>query len=243
RTRDLIRRYGSDTLAYFALREDKNHFFEGEAVLSYRYLWNLALVSGDPIGRPEDVPAAIEGFVRHARSLGWGVAVLAGGGEWAEAYGRVGLRAFYLGEEAVLDPKAFSLEGRRIRKVRQSCHRMERLGYRLQFLSDDDVDPDLEDALNAVTDSWRGRAPERGFTMALGRRPSPQDAECLTVVARDAGGRAMGFLHLVPCYGPDPGFSLDQMRRRPATPNGLTEWMVAMTALELGRLGYRRFSL
>ncbi len=243
RARDLVRSYGVDTLAYFALREDKNYFFTGRSVVAYRYLWNLGLVSGDPIGPPEEIPRTIEAFVRHARSLGWGVAVLAGGAEHAAVYAGLGLRSFYLGEEAILDPTRFSLEGRPIRKVRQSCTRLERAGYTLEFLSDAGVGPDLREALAAVTQSWRGRAPERGFTMALDREPSPEDPDCLTVVARDHEGRAQGYLHLVPCYGGEPGYSLDQMRRRPGTPNGLTEWMVARTSLELGRRGVTRFSL
>ena len=243
RALDLVRRFGSDTLAYFALRADKSCFFLGDAFVSYLYLWNLGLVSGDPIGTPADAPRAIEAFVRHARGQGWGVAVLAGGIEHADVYARLGLRGFYLGDEAILDPRSFSLQGRPIRKVRQSCHRLEREGYTLEFVFDTDVGPDLREALAAVSRSWRGRAPERGFTMALGRGPSPQDSDCLTVVARDAGGRAEGYLHLVPCFGVEPGYSLDQMRRRPDTPNGLTEWMVAMTAVELGRRGAARFSL
>lgn len=239
----LVRAHGTDTLSYFVLRGDKSSFFHGEAVVSYLYLWNLALVSGDPIGDPRDVPAALEAFVGHARSLGWGVAVLAGGPGLADAYARLGLRGFYLGDEAVLDPRTFSLEGRPIRKIRQSCHRLERAGYRLEFVADPHVGPDLAEALASVTRAWRGRAPERGFTMALGEAAATRDPDCLTVVARDADGRAQAYLHLVPCYGAEPGFSLDQMRRRPDTPNGLTEWMVARTAEELGRRDVARLSL
>src|SRR5207248_2510308 len=182
--------------------------------------WRLGLVSGDPVGDPRDVPGAMESFVKRARSVGWGVAVLAGGSLLAPLYAQLGLRALYIGDEAIVDPARFSLEGRKIRKVRQSCHRLVRLGYELEFLSDTDVGPDLQEALAAVTTSWRGRAPERGFTMTLGRRPSPDDPDCVTVVARDAQGRAQAYLHLVPCYGPKPGYSVDQMRRRPSTPNG-----------------------
>jgi len=242
RAQRLVRAHGSDTLSYFTLRSDKSWFFYGDSVISYRYLWNLALVSGDPIGPPEELAPAIEAFVRRCRGLGWGVAVLAGGPALAEAYAGLGLRGFYLGDEAILDPRRFSLEGRPIRKVRQSCHRLERDGYRLEFVADPDVGPDLRDALASVTKAWRGRAPERGFTMALGE-PRGDDPDCLTVVARDGEGRARGYLHLVPCYGPDPGMSLDQMRRRPDTPNGLTEWMVARTTEELGRRGTARLSL
>jgi lysyl-tRNA synthetase class 2 len=241
--RRLVRAYGSDTLSYFALRRDKSWYFRGDAVVSYRYLWNLALVSGDPVGDAADVPGVFEAFVRHARGRGWGVAVLAGGSQHADLYSRLGLRRFYLGDEALIEPRNFSLEGRSIRKVRQSCHRLERAGYRLEFVGDAHVDPDLEEALAAVARAWRGRAPERGFTMALGDPAMPGDADCLTVVARDVDGRAQGYLHLAPCYGASAGFSLDQMRRRPGTPNGMTEWMVARTVEELGRRGVGRVSL
>jgi len=243
RARELVHRFGRDTLAFFALREDKSYFFHGDVVIAYRYLWNLALVSGDPIGDPEQVPQAFEAFVRQARSLGWGVAVLAGAGELAEVYADLGLRGLYMGDEAVVDTGAFSLEGRAIRKVRQSCHRLERLGYSIEVLSDGDVSPTLARALAHVSRSWRGRAPERGFTMALGRGPSTSDPECLTVVARDVAGKPQAFLHLVPCFGPEPGYSLDMMRRRRDTPNGLMEWMVATAVLHLRERGARRLSL
>ncbi len=243
RAQELVSQWGTDTLSYFALRPDKNHFFYGDAVVSYRYLWNLGLVSGDPVGDPADVPGAIEAFVVYARERGWGVALLAASGDYAETYARLGLRPFYLGDEAVLDPRTFSLEGRAIRKIRQSCHRLERAGYRIEWIEDAKLSPDMRDALESVSRSWRGRAPERGFTMALGRAPSPLDPGCITVVARDGEGRAQGYLHLVPCVGDEPGYSLDQMRRRPGTPNGLTEWMIATTGLLLGERGFARFSL
>ena len=240
---DIVRQHGTDTLSYFALRRDKSYFFEGGAFVAYRYMWNLGLVSGDPIGPPADRFRAMEAFVHHARGMGWNVAVLAGSQEMGPVYRELGLRSFYLGDEAILDPQTFTLEGRDIRKVRQSGNRLKREGYTLEFLSDTDVSPDLQDALDRVAQAWRGRAPERGFTMSMDRLPSPTDPDALTVVARDAGGRAQGYLHLVPCYGRERGYSLDQMRRRPDTPNGMTEWMVAETALELGRRSCDRFSL
>jgi lysylphosphatidylglycerol synthetase-like protein (DUF2156 family) len=243
RARDLVHRFGSDTLAYFVLREDKSYFFFGDVVIAYRYLWNLALVSGDPVGDRSQVPAALEAFVRHARSLGWGVAVLAGTGDLADVYAELGLRGLYMGDEAIVDTRRFTLEGRKIRKVRQSCHRLERLGYTIEVLSDADVTPDLARQLTDVARSFRGPAPERGFTMALGRGPSRSDPECLTVVARDAGRKAQAFLHLVPCFGGQPGYSLDILCRRREAPNGLNEGVISTAVLELRRRGILRMSL
>jgi lysyl-tRNA synthetase class 2 len=243
RAREIVHHFGSDTLAYFALRSDKSHFISGDGLVAYRYIWNLGLVSGDPIGPKQDAVAAMQGFVRYARDRGWGVAVLAAGDGMSQTYEALGLRSFYIGDEAILDPRKFTLAGGSMKKVRQSCTRLERLGYSMEFLSDDQVTPDLQGALDLVGRSWRGRAPERGFTMALGRLPSSRDPDAMTVVGRDAEGRAVGYLHLVPCFGEAPGYSLDQMRRRPSTPNGLMEWMVAMTAVRLQMQGITRFSL
>ncbi len=64
--------------------------------------------------------------------------------------------------------------------------------------------------------------------------------------ARDGRGRAgrvAGFLRFVPCYGSDPGYSLDLMRRRPDSANGLTEYLIANAALSLGASGVERLSL
>ena len=61
--------------------------------------------------------------------------------------------------------------------------------------------------------------------------------------SRRGDGRVAGFLRFVPCYGPDPGYSLDLMRRRPDSANGLTEYLIANAALSLGASGVERLSL
>ena len=60
---------------------------------------------------------------------------------------------------------------------------------------------------------------------------------------RQQGGRVAGFLRFVPVYGDEPGYSLDLMRRRPDSANGLTEYLIAEAALALGARGFKRLSL
>jgi lysyl-tRNA synthetase class 2 len=87
----------------------------------------------------------------------------------------------------------------------------------------DEVDADLRREIASVSAEWRGRWPERGFTMAM-------DAlwdypESVLVLAEDPEGRIGGFLHLVPSPA-CAGWSLATMRRRRATPNGLMEFLI-----------------
>jgi lysyl-tRNA synthetase class 2 len=152
-----------------------------------------------------------------------------------------GYRVLYLGDEAVVDPRAFSLEGRAIRKVRQDCARLERQGYTVEWHRSGDMHPDLRRALVHVSHSWRGGDEERGFTMTLGRLFDERDPACLVAVARDGAGYARGFLHFVPAS--PRGFSLDVMRRDRDTPTGLNEFLIARTLEHLRAEGVEVVSL
>jgi lysyl-tRNA synthetase class 2 len=224
---ELVRAYGRDSLAYFTLRRDKNYLFSASrrAFLAYRVVAGTALVSGDPVGDESEVDGLLDEFSRFAHANGWRIAVLGAGEDALPHYRRLGLRPIKLGDEAVLCPERFSLEGRPIRKVRQSVARLTKAGYRLRVVAAGEIDPVLRARLDAVSDAWRGRQPERGFTMAM---DALYDADTLLAVAETAEGEVGGFLHLVPSPA-GRGYSLSAMRRRPETPNGLMEFLIAET--------------
>ena len=53
-------------------------------------------------------------------------------------YAGLGFKSMYLGDEAVIRPGEFSLDGRAIRKVRQSVSRLEKAGYEVRVLTTGD---------------------------------------------------------------------------------------------------------
>jgi len=116
----LVAAHGSDSLDPFALRADKRFHFAGGGMLAYRVIRGTAVVSGDPIGPPDSAPEILDSFATRARERGWGVALTGASDRHLDAYGTLGLRALQMGNEAVVDPRDFSLEGRPVRKVRQS---------------------------------------------------------------------------------------------------------------------------
>jgi len=244
RARALVESYGSDTLSYFALRRDKSYFFssDGRAMIPYAYRGGCALASADPIGDPGSIPLVVDEFMEMCRDRAWGVAFLAAREEDAQMYKDRGLLSYYLGDEAIVDCERFSLVGRPIRKVRQSVNRLEKAGFSFELLDHTHWEEVREDFVE-VSRKWQGNAPERGFTMALGRLSESEDVGCLIAVARDPDGAARGFLHLVPFGGERAGYSLDAMRRDPATPNGLMEYMVCKTVAALKERGTKRLSL
>jgi lysyl-tRNA synthetase class 2 len=225
--RALVDAYGSDSLSFFALRRDKSYFFSPSrsAFLAYRVVAGAALVSGDPVGAEEEFDALLDEFRRVARAHGWRLAVLGASGQHLARYRALGLRPIPMGEEAVLRPADFSLEGRAIRKVRQSVSRLTKAGYRLRVVPAEEAPAELRAELEAVSAAWRGNQPERGFSMSI---DDLYVQGTVFAAAEDADGRIGGFLHLAPSPA-GGGWSLSTMRRRPDAPNGLTEFLIVET--------------
>ena len=70
-------------------------------------------------------------------------------------YEELGLKTIYLGDEALLDLDKFSLEGRAIRKVRQSVSRLSKAGYVVELRPVAGLDAETGDAVQGVLE--RGR--------------------------------------------------------------------------------------
>jgi lysyl-tRNA synthetase class 2 len=230
-----------DSLAYFALRDDRATVRAAHTLVSYRPVGTVALAAGDPLGPCPEWPQAARAFLTETAVQGRIAAVLGCGGQAARVWATAGLTTMYLGDEAVLDLERFSLQGRAVRIARQSWRRARRAGFTTLACRSSDLDPGTVAALRELSRRWRGEAVERGFSMALGRLFDPRDASALVVVARDAAGRPVGFLHFVP-WGSD-GASLDVMRRDRDGPSYLSDFLVVEAARRLPGLGVRRLSL
>jgi lysyl-tRNA synthetase, class II len=242
----LVHTYGWDTLAYFALRDDKSFFFsrDGEAFLAYTYLGGYALVSGHPIGARESVVAVLDEFLEMCDERAWTPALLAAREASMPLYSSRGFSAFYLGDEAIIDCRRFTLEGAKRKSLRSAVRRVGRT-HRFQLVAESNAPATLVEQLNAISARWRGKNPERGFTMALSQDVCGEGAnpEFLLCVALGPDGTPAGFLRLVPAYGPSFGYTLDLMRHDPDAPNGMTEFLIASSATALGARGVARLSM
>jgi lysyl-tRNA synthetase class 2 len=230
-----------DSLAYFARRDDRSTVRAGEALVSYGTVGSVLLAAGDPLGPVDQWPAAVAALRDESAREGRIAAVLGCGALAAATWRDAGLTTIYLGDEAVLDLRRFTLEGRAVGKARQSWNRAGRAGYTTVVRRAADLDPAQTTILGELSRRWRGAAAERGFSMALGRLFDQRDPEAIVVAAADAGGRLRGFLHFVP-WGTD-GASLDVMRRDREAPSWLNDFLVVEAARRLPELGIRRLSL
>jgi lysyl-tRNA synthetase, class II len=240
----LVREHGTDTLSFFKLRGDKHYLFDpsGRAFVGYRAENGVLMISGDPVGEPEAVEGLMRSIVEFSEERSLRIAALGVSSAGRELFQAAGLRGIYIGDEAIVDTAAFSVEGRGIRKVRQSVTRLEKGGYEARVAPLGELGEDVLAELESVGNDWRRGAPERGFSMAMDSLRNPQCEKTLVVYAADSSGRVGGFLQFVPTYGRD-AVSLSLMRRRHDTPNGLTEFMIVKAIEALRDRGVAEVSL
>ena len=214
----------------------------GEALIAYRVIRGIALVSGDPVGPPESAGPALAGFLAYARARGWHTAVMGASGRMLQVYTDQGLHPLYHGDEAVLDTMGFSLDGRKMRTVRQAVHRLQRKGFRTEAVMAGEVSPALRGDLITVEDAWLRGAARKGFTMELDTLFGLGGDDAVFVIGRDELGRVQGFLHLAVCRA-SRSLSLSTMPRRRDAPNGLTAWLIVEAVSWARCHGFTRLSL
>ena len=109
---------------------------------------------------------------------------------------KLGLRALQIGSEAVVDAQRFTLEGRSMRKVRQSVARVGRRGWRVEVVDDRESRAVLGRELAAIEADWR--AASRGCRLRhdarAGSGGADEDADGLYVLGPRPRWRAAVFL-------------------------------------------------
>jgi len=251
----LVRDYGNHTLAFFALAPENLHYLtlNGEGLVSYRLTGNVAVVLGDPICPPDVFEHVTRNFLDLCELHDWRVAFYQAHPEHLPRYHALGLHAFKLGEEAILNPQTFTLSGSAMANVRTSCRRAERDGVIIQWY--DGVPPkEVLDQLQSLSQAWLERkggkhTTEMGFSMGrfdelvetatraklVAETYSPQADGCpkevprfVTGVAIDQSSHVCAFITFTPLYG-------SQTHLSQATRQGSTrEWGWALDLMRRG---------
>ena len=97
---------------------------DARAFLSYRVESGVLLVSGDPVGPADALPALVRELCAFAAARGLRVGVVGASESFSALARAAGLRPLYLGDEAIVATAGFSLEGKRIKKIRQAVNRL-----------------------------------------------------------------------------------------------------------------------
>ncbi|HIK31033.1 MAG TPA: bifunctional lysylphosphatidylglycerol flippase/synthetase MprF [Oscillatoriales cyanobacterium M59_W2019_021] len=225
KARDIVERYGRSSLARFALLPDKAYYFSptGRSVVAYVPKGRGAVALGDPIGPIEDCRETIVGFQQFCQQNDWYPAFYQTLPDNLELYRSLGWKTLKIGEEAIVDLKTFTLQGKAGRNLRNSINRFTKLGYQAKFYSPE-IDRELLQQLKSISDEWLQmmRGSEKQFS--LGWFDEAYLRDCEIAVIQNAAGEIGAFANVVPEYQLNE-ITIDLMRHRHEIENGTMEFL------------------
>ncbi|GAB3800713.1 DUF2156 domain-containing protein [Humibacter antri] len=262
--RRLVRR-GGDALGYMTTWSGNRYWFDESdtdaspdaearagtehrtprAALAYRVINGIAITTGGPIGAPRCAEATLRRFARFCDDHGWVPVFYSIDGELSPTVRSMGWQSMVVAEEAVILPQRWSTAGKNWQDVRSSANRAQRAGIRAEWTRHRDLSPAQHAQLAEISEEWvSGKdLPEMGFT--LGGIDELRDPHVRLMLAIGDDGRIEAVTSWMPRYrdGLVVGWTLDFMRRRTDSINGIMEFVIAAAAERMRGDGMMEMSL
>lgn len=242
RAREIVEAHGRASLARMTLFDDKSYFFSaGGTLIAYAVKGRVALALGDPIGAEEDARASISEFKTFCAGNDWDPCFYQTRPDYLPIYKEAGFKFFSIGEEAIVDLSAFTLEGKAGKEFRNVANRLGKLGHRVEFF-EPPLNDELLNELKTVSDEWLTMTRGSEMRFSLGWFNDDYVRNSGVAAARAAEGHISAFANIVPEYQHNE-VSLDLMRRKHQIENGTMDFLFASLFEWAKQKGYATFSL
>jgi phosphatidylglycerol lysyltransferase len=239
----IVEKYGRHAMDYFKLWQDKSYFFSatGNSFLAYRVGNNFAVVLADPVGPEEEIEATIREFNTMCDENDWGIAFHQTLPDFVPIYEKLAFRKLKIGDDAVVDLTKFTLVGKEAKEFRHSINRLENEGIHIETFQPPIPDEILKQ-VEEVSTEWLKIAGkrERGFT--LGQFEPNYVRSTPVMAAVDQSGKLQGFVNIIPSFRKGES-TIDLMRRRSDSPNGLMDYLFIKLFLYFQEQGFQTFNL
>lgn len=242
RARDIVEKYGCSSLAAFTLLSDKNYYFSpsGRSVIAYVPKGRGAIALGDPIGPSEDRKEALVSFQQFCERNDWYPAFYQTLPDNIDCYTSLGFRVLKIGSEAIVDLKAFTLQGKAGKNFRPTLSRLTKEGYSVKFYQPP-ISKDLLRQLKVVSDEWLQMAQGSEKHFSLGWFDEDYLQECEIAVVHTPKGEISAFTNIVSEYQLNE-VTNDMMRHRKSIENGTMDFLFISMLQHFQERGYDSFN-
>ena len=243
RARIIVEQYGHSSLACFALLTDKSYYFSpaGQTVIAYVPKGRGAIALGDPIGPKSDRTEAIVGFQHFCDRNDWQPAFYQTLPEELETYRSLGFQSLKIGEEAIVDLNAFTLQGKAGKNLRTSMNKLTKQGYRVAFHIPP-IPAALLQELRAISDQWLTHMEGAEKKFSLGWFDDDYLRDCEIAVVYNKSNQPVAFANIVPEYQ-NPEATIDLMRHQVEIERGTMDFLFVSLFQHFKGLGYKGFNL
>lgn len=228
--------------AFLALLGDKSFVFSpsGRSFVMHRPIGAHWIAMSDPVGPPDDRPAMIDAFVEAAADSQASPVFYALDQNSVPDLIDAGFLIHKIGESALVDLAAFSLQGKAREDLRHAVNHAQRTGLAFEILEPNDpLTPWTE--LKAVSDAWLAAHHGHELSFTLGCFDPAYLLNFPIAMLRGPDG-VSAFANLVAT--PDGRrLSVDLMRHRPSAQHGVMDALFVSIILWGQARGFAEFDL
>ena len=236
---------GGESMSFMATWKGNDYWFSatGRSAIAYRVSYGIALTVTGPFGDPDEYEDDLHAFAGFCTQRSLTPVFYSVHAEQRDALVSAGWNALDVGTEMVIDPAAWQTRGKKWQDVRTAINKAKRDGITDVLATFKESPFSVQTQIREISTQWAGEKalPEMGFT--LGGVDELVDPRVKLLYAVDTDGKVLGVTSWLPTYenGKVVGWTLDFMRHRTDSVNGIMEFLIARMAERLRDEGEVRF--
>lgn len=238
----ILNEYGGSSVIHFIYLNDKYVYInkDEDVMLQYQIYANKIAVLGNLVGNEEKFFDAIQDFYEMSDRYGYTPVFCAIDKKMIPYLHETGYEFMKLGEEATVNLDTFTLEGRKMKSVRNALSRVEKEGYTFEIVNPP-FSEDFFEKIKNISDEWLGDRSEKGFSVGFfDQNYLSRDS---IAIIRNQQGDIKGFANIMPMYDGDKTLSIDLMRFSRDTCNGIMDFIFVNLFKYGQENGYSTFNM
>lgn len=239
---EFLKENKGDVNTHLVFLGDKALFWgmDGKVLIQYSKIGDALVALGDPIGEEKYIGDAIEEFQGFANKFTLSTAFYRIGRDKLALYHENGYHFYKLGEEAVVPLENFDLKGKKKQNLRTAKNKFERENYSFQMVYPPYSEEFLKD-LQAISNQWLDGRKEDKFSIGWFQKEY-LDKSSIGII-RNSENKVIAFASTLPYYDDKETVSIDLMRFKKDSPNGIMDLLFLHLILWAKDEGYKNFSL
>lgn len=224
--KEILEEHGSSAVDYFKVAPDKQLFFSDltDAFVAYRVANDFAAVLEEPVCAAEDKTEVIEEFEHFCKQKGLKTVYYRVDESSLFYFSHLRKMKIFIGQEAVMELKKFTLEGKDRKSLRNGLNSLQKKGYVTEIIRAPHTKEFIA-ALQEVSDEWLDKFEKKEMVFAQGMFDFNEILGQDVIVVKDDSGRVQSFLNIIRDYTPEE-CTYDLIRKRLEAPGGCMDAMI-----------------
>ncbi|RSX50657.1 hypothetical protein D2E23_1322 [Bifidobacterium callimiconis] len=236
-----------ESMSFMGTWDGNRYWFSpsGNSVIAYRVEHGIALTVTGPFGDKTEWEQDFRDFIAYCTEQSWTPVFYSVHAEQRELLASMGWQSLDVGTEMVVLPAQWQTRGKKWQDVRTAINKAKRDGVTDVLTTFEQAPLSVQSQIMDISEQWAEEKslPEMKFT--LGGVEELLDPRVRLLCAVDADGTVQAVTSWLPTWrdGQIVGWTLDFMRHRPDSANGVMEFLIARMAERLKDEGAEFMSL